>query len=73
MNFIKRAWLHMKAKKGKTGLLILINSAILVFVMSGLTIKSAADAAIQNAKNEAGASVTLQVNRESMMKKKSIE
>ena len=37
--------------------------------MSGLTIKSAADAAIQNAKNEAGASVTLQVNRESMMKK----
>ena len=69
MNFIKRAWLHMKAKKGKTGLLILINSAILVFVMSGLTIKSAADAAIQNAKNEAGASVTLQVNRESMMKK----
>lgn len=49
----------MKAKKGKTGLLILINSAILVFVMSGLTIKSAADAAIQNAKNEAGASVTL--------------
>ena len=69
MNFIKRAWLHLKAKKGKTGLLILINSAILVFVMSGLTIKSAADAAIQNAKNEAGASVTLQVNRESMMKK----
>ena len=59
----------MKAKKGKTGLLILINSAILVFVMSGLTIKSAADAAIQNAKNEAGASVTLQVNRESIMKK----
>lgn len=69
MNFIKRAWLHLKAKRGKTGLLILINSAILVFVVSGLTIKSAADAAIQNAKNEAGASVTLQVNRESMMKK----
>ena len=69
MNFIKRAWLHLKAKKGKTSLLILINSAILVFVISGLTIKSAADAAIQNAKNEAGASVTLQVNRESMMKK----
>lgn len=41
MNFIKRAWLHLKAKKGKTGLLILINLAILVFVMSGLTIKSA--------------------------------
>lgn len=39
MNFIKRAWLATKAKKGRTALLILVTSAILIFVLAGLTIK----------------------------------
>lgn len=68
MNFIKRAWLATKAKKGRTALLILVTSAILIFVLAGLTIKNAADSAVESAKSEAGATVTLSVNREAMMK-----
>ncbi|WP_373822662.1 ABC transporter permease [Streptococcus ferus] len=68
MNFIKRAWLATKAKKGRTALLTLVTSSILIFVLAGLTIKAAADKAVENAKKEAGATVSLQVNREYMMK-----
>ena len=68
MNFIKRAWLATKTKKGRTALLILVTSAILIFVLAGLTIKNAADSAVESAKSEAGATVTLSVNREVMMK-----
>lgn len=68
MNFIKRAWLATKAKKGRTALLILVTSAILIFVLAGLTIKNAADSAVESTKSEAGATVTLSVNREAMMK-----
>lgn len=68
MNFIKRSWLATKAKKGRTALLILVTSAILIFVLAGLTIKNAADSAVESAKSEAGATVTLSVNREAMMK-----
>lgn len=68
MNFIKRAWLATKAKKGRTALLILVTSAILIFVLAGLTIKNAADSAVESAESEAGATVTLSVNREAMMK-----
>jgi len=53
MNFIKRAWLATKAKKGRTALLTLVTSSILIFVLAGLTIKSAADKAVDNAKKEA--------------------
>ncbi|QGX46890.1 FtsX-like permease family protein [Streptococcus equinus] len=68
MNFFKRAWLVTKAKKGRTGLLILVTSAILIFVLAGLTIKNAANSAVESAKSKAGATVTLSVNREAMMK-----
>lgn len=69
MNFIKRAWLLTKAKKGRTALLTLVISSILIFVLAGLTIKSAADKAVENAKKETGATVNLQINRDYMMKK----
>ena len=68
MNFIKRAWLVTKAKKGCTGLLVLVTSAILIFVLAGLTIKNAADSTVTSAKKQAGATVTLSVHREAMMK-----
>ncbi|SDB23320.1 putative ABC transport system permease protein [Streptococcus henryi] len=68
MNFIKRAWLVTKAKKGRTALLILVTSAILIFVLAGLTIKNAAESAVDSAKSKAGATVSLSVNREAMMK-----
>lgn len=68
MNFFKRAWLVTKAKKGRTGLLVLVTSAILIFVLAGLTIKNAANSAVESAKSKAGATVTLSVNRKAMMK-----
>lgn len=68
MNFIKRAWLVTKAKKGRTALLILVTSAILIFVLAGLTIKNAAESAVDSAKSKTGATVSLSVNREAMMK-----
>lgn len=69
MNFIKRALLSMKAKKGRTFLLCAVFSAILIFVLAGLTIQSAALTATENAKKSVGATVTLSANREAAMKK----
>ncbi|MDR0846564.1 MAG: ABC transporter permease [Lactobacillales bacterium] len=64
MNFIKRAWQYLLAKKGKSVLLIVTLSAILAFVLAGLTIKQASDAAIENTKKDIGATVTLSIKRE---------
>lgn len=69
MNFLKRALQSLWSKKGKTVLLIAVFAAILVFVLAGLTIRSAANVATDNAKKSVGATVTLSTNRESMMKK----
>ncbi|WP_207695918.1 hypothetical protein DOK67_0002844 [Enterococcus sp. DIV0212c] len=69
MNFIKRAGLSMKAKKGRTFLLCAVFSAILIFVLAGLTIQSAALTATENAQKSIGATVTLSANREAAMKK----
>ena len=41
----------------------------MVFVLAGLTIRQAANKATENAKKEVGASVTLSVDRDKMMKK----
>ncbi len=41
MNFLKRAFHSTKAKKGRTLLLTFVFSAILVFILAGLTIQSA--------------------------------
>ncbi|SKA03516.1 putative ABC transport system permease protein [Pilibacter termitis] len=67
MNFIKRAILYLTAKKGKTALLTLVFTAILVFVLAGLTIRQASITATENAKKEVGATVTLAADREKMM------
>ncbi|MTD39099.1 FtsX-like permease family protein [Erwinia sp. CPCC 100877] len=69
MNFIKRALLSMKAKKGRTFLLCAVFTAILIFVLAGLTIQSAALTATENAKKSVGATVTLSANREKAMQK----
>lgn len=69
MNFFKRAWLNLIAKKGRTFLLILVTSAILLFVLAGLLIRNAADAATSNAKKSIGATLTLSANREAAFKK----
>ncbi|OJG28079.1 hypothetical protein RU98_GL001327 [Enterococcus caccae] len=57
----------MKAKKGRTLLLCAVFSAILIFILAGLTIQSAALSAIENAKKSVGATVTLSANRATAM------
>jgi putative ABC transport system permease protein len=69
MDFLRRAWLFTKAKVGRTALLILTMTAVLVFVLAGLVINNSANKSIETAKQEAGATVTLSVNRENMMKR----
>lgn len=69
MDFLRRSWLFLKAKFGRTVLLIVIFSAILIFVLSGLIIKNAANVSIANAKDSSGASVSLAVNMEKVLKK----
>ncbi|KZK07679.1 ABC transporter permease protein [Lactococcus cremoris] len=68
MDFIRRAWLFTKAKIGRTILLIVAFSAILIFVLSGLIINSAANVSIDNAKKSAGATVSLSVNMQNVIK-----
>ncbi|WP_081167338.1 ABC transporter permease [Lactococcus garvieae] len=66
MNFIKRAGLHLISKRGKTLLLGLVFMAILSFVLAGLTIRSAATKAAEEAKKSVGATVTLAVDRQKL-------
>ncbi|AYG39124.1 ABC transporter permease [Lactiplantibacillus pentosus] len=69
MNFFKRAWLNLTAKKGRSILLVLVTTAIMLFVLAGLLIRNAADTATSNAKKSVGATVTLSANREAAFKK----
>jgi putative ABC transport system permease protein len=68
MNFIKRAWLSLIAKKGRSLLLILVTSAIMLFVLAGILIHDAANTATENAKANIGATLTLSANREAAFK-----
>lgn len=68
MNFCKRAWLNVWAKKGRSILLILVSAAILMFVLAGLLIRSAAIKATNQAKADVGATVTLSANRQAAFK-----
>ncbi len=66
MNFLKRACLSVKARKGKTLLQIFIFTAICVLVLSGLSIQTAAKKSGDLARQKLGADVTLQVDMEKM-------
>lgn len=67
MNFLKRAFYSTKAKVGRTLLLTFVFSAILIFILAGLTIQSASLSAAENAKKSMGATVTLSANMEKAM------
>lgn len=69
MNFIHRAGLSLWAKKGRSLLLILLTAAIMLFILTGLLIHSAADTATTNARKSVGASLTLSANRQAAFKK----
>lgn len=49
MNFMKRAWKSTKVKWGRSLLLFAVFTAILIFVLAGLTIRSAAEEAANQA------------------------
>ncbi len=53
--------------------MIAVFSAILIFVLAGLTIRDGADLATTNAKKSVGATVTLSTNREAMFKQSDSE
>lgn len=67
MNFINRALQSLWAKKGRSLILIGVFSAILIFVLAGLTIRSGAESATNEAKKSVGATVTLSADRQKMM------
>ena len=73
MNYMKRAIQSLWAKKGRSIIMIAVFSAILMFVLAGLTIRSGADLATTNAKKSVGATVTLSTNREAMFKQSDSE
>lgn len=65
MNFMKRALKSTKVKWGRSLLLFAVFTAILIFVLAGLTIRSAAKQAAKQAQKDVGATVTLSANRQS--------
>ena len=67
MNFIKRAFWSVKARKGKSLLLLIVLTVISVLVLSGLTIQTAADQSSILAREKLGGEVTLTVDREKLM------
>lgn len=69
MNFIKRAGITLWARKGRTVLLVITASVVLMFVMAGLIIQNAALMSAKTATNSIGSTVTLSQNREKMMQK----
>ncbi|EGO6801206.1 ABC transporter permease [Listeria monocytogenes] len=67
MNFFKRAWLSLKARKGRSVLQLIIFTVVCVLILSGFTIQSAADKASELAREQLGGTVTLTVDREKQM------
>ncbi|MDX8362074.1 ABC transporter permease [Cytobacillus sp. IB215316] len=67
MNFLKRAFLSVTARKGKSMLLVFVFSVICVLVLAGLSIQTAAQKSSELARQQLGGEVTLQVDREKLM------
>ena len=67
MNFIKRAFLSVKARKGKSILQLVVFTVICVLVLSGLSIQTAANKSAEIAKQSLGSEVTLSADREKLM------
>ncbi|QNG60287.1 ABC transporter permease [Bacillus sp. PAMC26568] len=73
MNFIKRGFLSVKARAGKTLLQVFIFTVICVFVLSGLSIQSAAEKSSVLARESLGGEVTLSVDMEKLMEQQRSE
>lgn len=64
MNFLKRSFLSVKARKGKSLLQVFVFSVICVLVLAGLSIQTAAIKSGDLARQKLGADVTLQADME---------
>jgi putative ABC transport system permease protein len=64
MNFIKRALLSVKARKGKSLLQVFVFTVICVLVLAGLSIQSAAEKSSELARQKLGGQVTLSIDME---------
>lgn len=66
MNFLKRSFLSVKARKGKSFLQIFVFSVICVLVLAGLSIQSAAEKSGDLARLKLGADVTPEIDTEKL-------
>lgn len=69
MNYLKRSTLYLTHKKGQSLLFLLIMSAILVFVLSGIIIQNAAVSATNSVTKSAGTTISVSANRNKMFSK----
>jgi putative ABC transport system permease protein len=69
MNFIKRAFLSITARVGKTMLLVLVLGVIANMVLAGLSIESAAKKSGEFARKKLGGAVTLEADFDKVMSK----
>lgn len=68
MNFMKRAFLSITAKKGKSLLLLGIFFIVISLVLAGFSIENASNKATDNARKKLGASVTLGIDPQNSIK-----
>jgi putative ABC transport system permease protein len=73
MNFMKRGFLSVRARAGKSLLQVFIFTVICVFVLSGLSIQSAAEKSSVLARESLGGEVTLNVDMEKLMEQQRSE
>ncbi|KAF0824207.1 hypothetical protein V7200_02300 [Cytobacillus firmus] len=66
MNFVKRAFLSVKARKGKSILQVFVFTVICVLVLAGLSIQTAAEKSGDLARQKLGADVALQADMEKL-------
>ncbi|MGG1140196.1 ABC transporter permease [Bacillus mycoides] len=69
MNFIKRALLSVKARKGRTFITLIIFMIICNLVLAGFAIRSATEKANDLARQKLGSEVTLQLDMDKVMQK----
>ncbi|MGL4522392.1 MAG: ABC transporter permease [Bacilli bacterium] len=73
MNFLKRAWRYSVAMYVKTLLLITVFAVVGTFVLTGLSIQSAAEKAKVTARQQLGTTVTLRTDVEKLREQQSKE
>lgn len=69
MDFIRRAFISIKAKKGKSLVLFILLLVIFSLVFTGFAIQESTKQSAESARKELGANVTLKMNQQKVMEK----